>query len=48
LNLLGAEVLSKRGAGTVGVDLSSLPAGVYFAIVQAGDAREVRKIAVVH
>ena len=47
-NLLGAEVLSKRGAGTVGVDLSSLPVGVYFAIVQAGDAREVKRIAVVH
>jgi hypothetical protein len=48
LNLLGAEVLSKRGSGTLDLDLSPLPAGVYFAIVQSGDAREVRRIAVMH
>jgi|GEM_PF-2026200 len=48
LNLLGAEMLSKRGSGTLGLDLSSLPAGVYFAIVEAAGEREVKKILVVH
>jgi hypothetical protein len=47
-NILGAEVLSQRGSGALDADLSPLPAGVYFAVVQAGSEREVRKIAVVH
>jgi hypothetical protein len=47
MNILGAEVLSQHGTGALDVDLSPLPAGVYFAMVQSGDAREVRKIAVV-
>jgi hypothetical protein len=48
LNLLGAEVFSERGSGALDIDLSSLPAGVYFAVAQAGDEREVQKIAVIH
>jgi PKD repeat protein len=48
MNILGAEVLSQHGTGALDVDLSPLPAGVYFALVQSDDAREVRKIAVVH
>ncbi len=47
-NLLGAEVLSEQGSGALDVDLSQLPAGVYFAMVQAGSERQVQKIAVVH
>ena len=47
-NLLGAEELSTRGTGALDVDLSQLPAGMYFAVVQAGNEREVRRIAVVH
>jgi hypothetical protein len=48
MNILGAEVLSQHGVGELDVDLSPLPAGVYFAQVQSGDAREVKKIAVMH
>jgi hypothetical protein len=48
MNILGAEVLSQRGTGELDVDLSPLPAGVYFAQVQSGGAWEVKKIAVVH
>lgn len=47
-NLLGNDVLSKGGAGTLDLDLSTLPAGVYFAIVQSGDVRKIKRIAVVH
>jgi hypothetical protein len=47
-NILGAEVLSQRGSGALDVDLSSLPAGVYFAVIEAGNDREVKRIAVVH
>ena len=47
-NLLGADRYSKRGLGTLDLNLSSLPAGMYFAIVDAGRVREVKKIAVVH
>ncbi len=47
-NLLGAEQLSTRGSGTLDVDLSSLHAGVYFAVVESGDERKVQRIAVVH
>jgi hypothetical protein len=48
LSVLGEEVLTQNGIGELDVDLSPLPAGVYFAQVQSGEAREVRKIAVVH
>jgi hypothetical protein len=47
-NILGAEVLSQSGNGALDIDLSLLPAGVYFAAVQAGSERKVQKIAVVH
>jgi hypothetical protein len=48
LNPLGAEIFSERGSGALDIDLSMLPAGVYFAVAQAGDEREVYKIAVIH
>ena len=47
-NLLGAEMLSQHGNGSLDVDLSPLPGGVYFAVIQAGNDREVKRIAVVH
>jgi hypothetical protein len=47
-NILGAEVLSQSGSGAVDVDLSALPAGVYFSMVEAGNDRAVKRIAVVH
>jgi hypothetical protein len=47
-NILGAGVLSHGGNGALDVDLSALPAGVYFAVVQSGSERQVQKIAVVH
>ncbi len=46
--LLGTELLSQRGEGKLDVDLTLLPAGMYFAIVQAGDERVVRKIVVAY
>jgi hypothetical protein len=48
ISLLGTELLSERGTGTLDVDLASLPEGMYVAIVQAGDERGVRKILVAH
>jgi photosystem II stability/assembly factor-like uncharacterized protein len=48
MNILGAEVLSQNCTGELDVDLSPLPAGVYFAQVQSGDALEVKKIVVMH
>jgi hypothetical protein len=47
-NILGAEMLLQCGNGALDIDLSPLPAGVYFAVVQAGSERQVQKIAVVH
>ena len=47
-NILGAETLAQHGSGTVDVDLSPLPAGVYLALVEAGNQRVVKKITVVH
>jgi len=47
-NLLGNEVLSQRGTGELDVDLSSLPNGFFFAVLQAGEERIVKRIAVVH
>jgi Secretion system C-terminal sorting domain len=47
-NILGSEVLSQSGNSALDIDLSPLPAGVYFAVVQAGNERQVQKIAVVH
>jgi hypothetical protein len=48
LNILGAEVISQGGSGALDVDLSALPAGVFFAVVEAGNDRAVKRIAVVH
>jgi photosystem II stability/assembly factor-like uncharacterized protein len=47
-NILGAEVLSQQASGALDVDLSALPAGVYFAVIEAGNDRQVKRIAVVH
>ncbi len=47
-SLLGTELLSQRGEGKLDVDLTLLPAGMYFALVQAGDERVVRKVLVTH
>lgn len=47
-SLLGTELLSQRGIGTLDIDLSHIPAGIYFAVVETGERREVRKIAVLH
>jgi hypothetical protein len=41
-------VLSQHGSGALDVDLSALPAGVYFAVVESGNDRQVKRIAVVH
>ena len=48
LNILGNEVLTIHGSGTLEVDLTSFAAGTYFAVIQSGNAQEVRRIAVVH
>ncbi len=48
LSVLGAEVFSQHGSGVLDVDLSSLKSGVYFAVAQAGNAREMTKIVIVH
>ena len=48
VSLLGTELLAQRGEGMLDVDLASLPAGMYFAIVQAGNVRVMRKMVVVH
>ncbi len=47
-NLLGFEVLSKIATGMLDLDLAGLPDGVYFAIVESGGERQVKRIAVVH
>ncbi len=47
-SLLGTPLLSQRGDGSLDVDLTQLPAGMYFAIVQAGEERVVRKIVVAY
>ncbi len=47
-NILGAEVLSQSGNGALDIDLSALPAGVYFALIESGNDREVKRIAVMH
>ncbi|MDP4199672.1 MAG: T9SS type A sorting domain-containing protein [Bacteroidota bacterium] len=48
LNILGEEVLAKHGIGEIDLDLTSFQEGVYFAVAQAGNQHEVRRIAVVH
>ena len=48
VNLLGTEVFSKHGTGEINLDLESLPAGVYFAIVQGNGTRDVRRVLVTH
>jgi hypothetical protein len=47
-SLLGTELLSQRGTGTLDIDLSQIPAGIYFAVIESGERREARKIAVLH
>ncbi len=47
-NILGSDVLSKDGHGTLQVDLTILAAGTYYAIVEAESKREIRKFIVVH
>lgn len=48
VNVLGNEIASMDGRGTLELDLTQLPAGIYFAIAQAGHERTVKRIAVVH
>jgi len=49
LNLLGNEVLSRRGTGELDVDLSLLAAGIYIAVAESGGHQRVtKKIAVVN
>jgi hypothetical protein len=43
-DLLGKAVLSAQGADDLDVDLSPLTSGIYFAEVQAGNERVMRKI----
>ena len=47
-NILGDERFFRKGMGTLEVDLSSLSAGTYFAVIETSNAREVRRIAIVH
>ncbi len=47
-SLVGDEVTSSLGQENLDIDLTSLPAGVYFAVVESGDERVVKRIAVVH
>jgi hypothetical protein len=47
LNLLGNEVLSRRGEGGLDIDLTSVPAGIYIAIAESGGQRVTKKIAVI-
>jgi len=47
LNLLGSEVLSRRGTGELDVDLSSLAAGIYIVVAESNGQRVTKKIAVV-
>ncbi|MFI5264612.1 MAG: T9SS type A sorting domain-containing protein [Candidatus Kapaibacterium sp.] len=47
-DLLGIKLLSKKENDILDFDLTSLSDGVYFAIVESGNHREMRKIAVVH
>ncbi len=44
VSVLGEVVLTLSGEQDLDVDLSSLPAGVYFAEVRAGGRREVRRV----
>ncbi|MDP4199671.1 MAG: hypothetical protein Q8922_03610 [Bacteroidota bacterium] len=48
LNILGEEVVAKRGMGEIDLDLNTLQNGVYFAVAQAGNQHEMRRVAVVH
>ena len=48
VSLLGTELMSLRGEGSLDVDLSQFPAGMYLGLVQAGDERMVRRVLVTH
>jgi hypothetical protein len=48
LNLLGNEVLSRRGVGELDIDLTPVPTGIYIAIAESGGQRVTKKIAVVN
>jgi PKD repeat protein len=44
MNVLGEEVLRHSATGELDCDLTPLASGVYFAVVQSGTRREIRKI----
>ncbi len=48
IDMLGGVVVSQHGVGALTFDLWHIPAGIYFAVVEVGERREVRKIGVVH
>jgi hypothetical protein len=48
VNVLGNEIASADGRGTVDIDLTPLPAGIYFAIAQSGRERAIKRIVAVH
>ena len=47
-NVIGDELLSKQGSSTLEADLTPLTTGIYFAVVETNNAREVRRIAIIH
>ena len=47
-SMLGTQDLSDNSSGSLDLDLSTLPEGIYFAVIQAGNDREIKRIAVVH
>lgn len=48
LNLLGMEVMHEEGAESLDLNLASLPLGIYFAVVKAGEETKVTKVMVMH
>ncbi|MDP4198173.1 MAG: hypothetical protein Q8922_01940 [Bacteroidota bacterium] len=47
-NVLGGEVLAMEGERELDLDLSSLPAGLYIAVAQAGRERQVGRVLITH